>query len=355
VIRKLLALPWGMHQYSYQFLGVGPVVEFEVVAGGSGGGMFIGGPITHSDDCPLEALDEEPNWTYIYAGRLRQAGLSGWGVGAKVDVAEVNFTSNDLFASTEWHPDHFARLFPSAAGCVFIQGTFSTGAGVVPELGAAYGYEIVEGYTVLSRLDLSTASGSGTGHFATIGVGGSAEIGGGFDAAVGIVDFRLGGVGDPPRKVPVPETPLVAAAEGLGDACFLVASHELSDVGRKALAHEVARNRALFQCPGSVMLVEGDASPTGPVDFNEQLSWRRAKSVYSWIRSALTSERKESLTQEQSGLPKRACALAIAEGRVQMFGYGEMQARFHGVLDGVESDPWRMAKVSVNNSELLLL
>ena len=95
-----------------------------------------------------------------------------------------------------------------------------------------------------------------------------------------------------------------------------------------------------------MLSIEGDASPAGPEPFNEQLSWRRAKSVYSWIRSSLTSDR--------TGPPGEGCALAIPEGHVEMCGYGELRARFL-LPDDVETPHWRMAKLVVNNGELLIL
>jgi hypothetical protein len=325
----------------------------ELGGGVAGGGLVIGGPVGHVRDCPLGVLDTEPDWFYIYVGRLLQAGLSlGFEAMAKVDFIDVSLTSNDLFASSEWHPDHFGGQLtvpPSSAParCVFVQGTFAAGIGVAADFAVGYGYEIKEGYTFLTTSGWSVASGSGDGHYATIGVGAGAELAGSFDAAIGVIDWRLGGIDAPSVEVPVPKTPVVAAAEGSGDAGFAVGSHVLNEVGRAALARELARYRALFECPGSVLSIEGDASPTGTEPFNEQLSWRRAKSVYSWVRSALTSEFAQS--------PGEICALAVPEGRVETCGHGEMEARFHGVADGVEAPQWRMAKVVVNNSELLLL
>jgi hypothetical protein len=344
-LRALLDISTGAHLYTFQFTGTGAVADVEVVAGGSAGGMAIAGPIDHLDTCPSREHDQEPEWSHVYAGALLQAGV-GLGAGAMVTVIDVNLTSNDLTAETEWRPNDFSPPFPGPLlpTTFFAQGTLSLGLQGAYYVGGGGGYEWWEGYTFITRSLWSVATGSGDGWFATAGGGFGGEVVS-LDGALGYLRFRLTSADQ--ASEPLTSPSVITAVEGIGDAGFATGSAVLSAAGRRSLAAQFARYRALLESPGSVLVIEGDASPAGPEAFNETLSWRRAVAVYTWLRNALTSP-----TTAGHGT---VCALAVTEGRTQLLGNGEMQARFAGISDGVDAAQWRNAKIMVNNSELLLL
>ena len=118
---------------------------------------------------------------------------------------------------------------------------------------------------------------------------------------------------------------------------FEVDDPSLTSVGRDAIRHLCAIERAAFESPASTLEIDGYASTTGREARNERLAELRAQNVHQAILDAMASSMR---------------AQVPASG---VRGHGEAAARAHGSPDDFEDLAWRRVDVRLNGRLVLTL
>jgi hypothetical protein len=338
------------HEYVWKFDNVG--VGGEVQLGGEVelGAFVVYGPLDHKSVCAPDPATPH-GWNEWVTGAIGEAG-GGFGFGIEGQVTFLGgSTDNDLTTTHEWQPDDFARTGPAGIlpHAVFVFGALSNSMGLfIGPGGAEVAYEWAESYLWFSRTAPGFGYGGGTSWVVGMGIG----VGGGeSDSATGTIGrlyFRWGSAQEQIEKPPEAPVEIVGGASDSWMTSFAVDSDELAPEARDHIATQVARHRALFEQPTALLIIEGDASPTGSEAYNESLSWRRALSLYRHIRTLLTSVGVEGYATD--------AALAVVERGVTIVGHGELRGRLEdGLPDDVEVDEWRRSKFFINGRVVVLV
>ena len=329
------------HEYTLQFGGVGLIGEVDEGFGATAGGMYILGRIHHET---TTCGGNPAGWPGWYWGVVLEGGGSeGAEFGGGVNIIRVA-DPDTIWAPSEWFPDDFATLGLSIpARCAF-----ATLGGGGEAHGRAYigvegGWDVIEATVFVSRTAKSIAAGWNDGWFVSAGVGVSGGVGlaGGF--SFGLLTGRVGGTGNPgPQEPPPPAPPVILLVDGTQNVSFDTDQAAPNAWGLARLAQCVAKYRALFESPLSTIVIEGDASPAGPVAYNETLSWKRALAIYAEIRGLLSAPATGDFGELR--------ALNVGESGVELTAFGEVQARISGIPDGLDPDEWRRVKIIINGS-----
>lgn len=338
-LRELLDLPDSLpHKYTYWSFGLGGSAEIKAIVGGGWSAYAIYFNLKHDDSCTPPGLDRSSHaWTAHYSGVTAGAGVGG---GAEVKGQVDVFTTsdpNDLYSTTEWTKRDFVGAFFLVIGV-------DVHASVYVEVGGTYGVG-AEAYVFFNGD--KWASGTGNGRILNLGVGAGGGFGVGLGGTLGLIWSQVDSGRTPITKIEAAPEPLAVTVSDSAEGHFAFDSDELSDRAKHYLRRVACRYRALFERPGAFIQIEGDASPAGSEAYNERLSWRRALSVYAYLRSLLSAP--------ASGEFGPSTAFAIAPSRVYILAYGESRARLAGVIDGVADKDWQRIKIVVSDALMVMM
>lgn len=350
VLRALLQISVDApHTYTFQWAGIGGAAGGGLFFQGEAGTWEFGGDIRHHDSCaPADVTPAQHGWSSWYFGQLGELmGGFGWSAGVGVSVV-MGGSPNDIVTEEEWSrddfgPDKSANPF-SAPTCWFVIGSYGLSAGGGYYVQGDVGYDAGERYYFFNRTRMAVASGKGDGVNWSAGVGISAGYRYYGEGTWGTI------LGRTSTRLPTIDSSSTAKAltwRRSEDVTFRTNRYKLTSYGREVLARFVARNRAFFESPTAVVVIEADATPLGDAAYNESLSWKRALHVYETIRTLLAAP--------ASGRFGISHGLAIGEDRLRIVANGEIEAQLHGVPEGADPEDWRRTKVLLDSKILLTL
>lgn len=334
-IQALLGISQG-HTYEFTFSGGGAQFEAGAVFGGAIGGFAIDSDFEHKGTCGA-TVDHDRGWVDHYRGGIVLGGPSiGIEGGGDVIVAFYDVGTNELITEDEWTRDDFL--------CQFVTGELAVGGGFYAQIGAEGGYEPWEGYTFFRKRDGVMASGRGGGPYVEGGFGAKWGLGGSLVGMWGFYGSRQGGTppGPPPPPPPPPPPSDTIEVRGADSdiSYFAVNSSTLTDAAKRMLKDLALDYRPVLDDASSYLIIEGDASRTGGIEDNLDLSRRRVLAIYDYLHSLLTSPAIGPLPP--------SCALGITDSHIILTPHGESRPEWAGLPDDIENADWRRATIVVS-------
>ena len=352
-----------IHRYEFTFAGLGAQLDIDVAPYKGEGGVFgIIAPIEHLAVCappppPPPAEPPPHGWpSELYYGILLE-GAAGGSLGAKIAVNNsMAGDPNTAITRGEWTQDDFApSSIHMGSATVALYDYLGVGAEVAPptrDPGAEFDVGI-DG-TQIEFIFFASAKGRAIteiyvneGWAIKTGIG----LGGGVSSSLGVaLGFLVARqLTDTDRRLAVRTfANSVPAGDDVVLDDFASGSWVMTPEQRELLARSTARYRALLESPEAVLRIEGSADPQGGPASNELLSWKRALATYAWLRAVLSTA-KAPAVGTSSGL-------AVGAHRVELIGYGELEARTKGrIPDESPSPDWRRAKVLINDLVMVSL
>ncbi len=252
-LQALLGISATPHQYDFQFGGLGVVGELDEGLGLEGGGLIVGGTLSHANGCGTGGPHGWDDWVW---GTMADFGISA-GPQAGAGLNFVWLADPDtVYAESEWLADDFALTGVTIpTRCVFGMLSGSVVGGGRWDVGGEVGWDLIEGTLFVSRTARGIATGVNNGVFGTAGIGFAAGLAVAGGLSFGTLFGRAGSANpiDPADLPRPPEPPPPASFDASRPTFFDSGMDTLTDAGRTFLAVFVADNRAWLsrRCRGS--------------------------------------------------------------------------------------------------------